>query len=66
MKHELSEVIDIHVQEGATLFNLKTLLPLLLAQKLISSKCVLFKNNLLPSDTVPLTIQPRIHYLKKV
>ena len=35
-------------------FNMKTLLQLLLAQKLVSSKCVLFKNNLLPSDTVPL------------
>ena len=36
--------------------NMKTLLQLLFAQKLISSKCVglLFKNNLLPSDTVPL------------
>ena len=36
-------------------FNMKTLLQLLLAQKLIASKCVLFKKNLLPSDTVPLT-----------
>ena len=35
-------------------FNMKTLLQLLLAQKLTSSKCVLFKNDLLPSDTVPL------------
>ena len=35
-------------------FNMKTLLPLLLALKLISSKCVLLKSNLLPSDTVPL------------
>ena len=35
-------------------FNTKTLLQLLLAQKLTSSKCVLFKNNLLPGDTVPL------------
>ena len=36
-------------------FNMKTLLQLLLAQKLISSKCVLFKNNLLQGDTVPLS-----------
>ena len=35
-------------------FNMKSLLLVLLAQKLISSKCVLVKNNLLPSDTVPL------------
>ena len=35
-------------------FKMKTLLQLLLAQKLISSQCVLFKNNLLQSDTVPL------------
>ena len=35
-------------------FNMKTLLKLLLAQKLISSMRVLFKTNLLPSDTVPL------------
>ena len=35
-------------------FNMKTLLHLVLVQKLISNKCVLFKNNLLPSDTVPL------------
>ena len=33
---------------------MKTLLQLLLAQKLLSSNCVLFTNNLLPSDTVPL------------
>ena len=33
---------------------LKALLQLLLAQKLISIKCVRFKSNLLPSDTVPL------------
>ena len=33
---------------------MKTLLQLLLAQKLIFSKCVLFKNNLLQSVTVPL------------
>ena len=36
-------------------FNMKTLLQLLLALKLISNKCVQFKNNLLPSDTVPLS-----------
>ena len=30
------------------------LLQLFLAQKLISSKCVLFQSNLIPSDTVPL------------
>ena len=36
---------------------MKTLLQLLLAQELISSECVLFKNNLLPSDNVPLTIE---------
>ena len=41
-------------------FNTKTLLQLLLAQKLISSKCVLFKNNSLPSDTVPLITTPRL------
>ena len=35
-------------------FNMKTLLQLSLAQKLISSKCVLFKNSLLSSETVPL------------
>ena len=35
-------------------FNMKTLLQLLLTQKLISSKCVLFKNNLLQGDTAPL------------
>ena len=33
---------------------MKTLLQILLAQKWISSKCVLFQNNLLPGDTVPL------------
>ena len=32
---------------------MKILLQLLLAQKLISSKCVLFINNLLRSETVP-------------
>ena len=37
-------------------FNMKTLLQLLLAQKLISSKCVLFKNNQLQGDTAPLRI----------
>ena len=36
------------------IFNMKTLLQVLLARKLLSSKCVLFKNNLIPSDTVPL------------
>ena len=36
---------------------MKTLLQLLLAQKLISSKCVLFKNNLLQGDTAPLRNQ---------
>ena len=35
-------------------FNMKTLLQLLLAQKLITSKCVLFKNHLLQGDTAPL------------
>ena len=35
-------------------FNMKTLLQILLAQKLISIQCVLFKNNLLQSDAVPL------------
>ena len=35
-------------------FNMKTLLQLLLAQKLISNKRVLFKNNLLKGDTAPL------------
>ena len=35
--------------------DMKTLLQLLLARKLISSKCLLFKNNLLQGDTVPLT-----------
>ena len=35
-------------------FNMKTLLQLLSAQKLTFSKCALFQNNLLPSDTVPL------------
>ena len=35
-------------------FNMKTLLQLLSAQKLISTKCVLFTNDSLPSDTVPL------------
>ena len=35
-------------------FNMKTLLQLLLAHKWKSSKNVLFKNNLLQSDTVPL------------
>ena len=35
-------------------FNMKTLLQLLLAQKLVFSKCVLFKNNLLQEDTAPL------------
>ena len=34
--------------------NFAIYMQLLLAQKLISSKCVLFKNNLLQSDTVPL------------
>ena len=37
-------------------FNMKILLQLLLTQKLISSKCVLFQNNLLSSDTVPLNL----------
>jgi len=37
-------------------FKMKTLLQLLLAQKLISSNCVLFKNNLFQRETVPLTI----------
>ena len=37
---------------------MKTLLQLLLAQKLISSKCVLFQDNSLLSDTVPL----KLHY----
>ena len=37
-------------------FNMKTLLQFSLALKLISSKCVLFQNNLLPSDTVPLKV----------
>ena len=41
-------------------FNTKTLLQLLLAQKLIYGKCVLFQNNLLPSDTVPLTQRNKI------
>ena len=44
-------------------FKMKTLLQLLLAQKLISSKCVLFKNNLLPSDTVPL-MEVQTNYVK--
>ena len=35
-------------------FNMKTLMQLLLAQKLISSKCVLFQTNLLQGDTAPL------------
>ena len=35
-------------------FNMKTLLQLLFVQKLISSMCVLLKNNLLQGDTVPL------------
>ena len=30
---------------------------IIIAQKLISSKCALFKNNLIPSDTVPLNSQ---------
>ena len=38
-------------------FNMKTLLQLLLAQKLISSTFVLFQNNLLQSDTVPLIMK---------
>ena len=37
-------------------FNMKTLSQLLLALKLITIKCALFQNNLLPSDTVPLII----------
>ena len=41
-------------------FNMKTLLQLLLAQKLISSKCVLFQNNLLQGDTAPLRIDPLV------
>ena len=40
-------------------FNMKTLLKLLLAQNLIPGMCVLFKNNLLQSDTVPLTLTQR-------
>ena len=44
-------------------FNMKTLLQLLLAQKLISNKCVLFQNNLLQGDTVPLTVLILIIYL---
>ena len=43
-------------------FNMKTLMQLLLAQKLISSKRVLFKNNLLQGDTAPLT-KPRFYNL---
>ena len=43
-------------------FNMKTLLQLLLAQKLISSKCVLFKNNLVPSDTAPLIGFPKFQH----
>ena len=35
---------------------MKSLLQLLLAQKLISNKCVLFKNNLLQGDTAPLNV----------
>ena len=46
-------------------FNMKTLLQLLLAQKLISSKCVLFQNNLLPSDTVPLSEKNALNSLSK-
>ena len=38
-------------------FDMKTLLQLLLALKLKSSKCVPFPNNLLQSDTVPLNLQ---------
>ena len=30
----------------------------ILAHKLLSSKCVLFENNVLPSDTVPLSRSP--------
>ena len=41
---------------------MKTMLQLLLAQKLLSSKCVLIKNNLLPSDTVPLSIHIAVLY----
>ena len=43
-------------------FNVKTLPQLLLTQKLISSKCVLLKNNLLQGDTVPLKVKD---YLSK-
>ena len=43
------------------LVNMKTLPQLLLAQKLIFSKCVLFQNNLLPSDTVPLRKEEGLH-----
>ena len=38
---------------------METLLQLLLAQKLISSKCVLSKNNLLQGDTAPLKADSR-------
>ena len=42
------------ILERRDFFNMKTLLQLLMVQKLIFSNCVLFQNNLLPSDTVPL------------
>ena len=47
---------NVYFGKGRDFFNMETLQQLLLAQKLISSKGVLFKNNLLPSDTVPLII----------
>ena len=42
-------------------FNTKTLLQLLLEQKLISSKCVPFQNDLLQGDTVPLSLHDLRH-----
>ena len=42
---------------------MKTLLQLLLAQKLISSKCVLFQNNSLQGDTVPLIKRRYLNFL---
>ena len=45
---------NVYFWKRLDFFNMKTLLQLLLAQKLLSCKGVLFKNNLLSSDTVPL------------
>ena len=54
-RHPISMRGKWHLMCVLDFFNMETLLQLLLTQKLISSKCALFKNNFLPSDTVPLS-----------